>query len=57
SSGYKGVYFDKTKRRWRARITKDKIVTALGYFDTAEKAAAAYAKASAELHGEYGRLR
>lgn len=57
SSGYKGVCWNKRDKFWRAAITKGKVKTWLGNFRTAEDAAAAYARASAEIHGEYGRLR
>lgn len=42
--------------KWSSRITVDRKCQHLGTFDSIEDAAAAYAKASAELHGEFGRL-
>ena len=53
-SGFKGVY--KHKRKWRADITLDGQRRFLGLFATPEAAHAAYCKASAELHGEFGRV-
>ena len=55
TSGLKGVgWFAKTSK-WRAQIIKDGKRMHLGYFATAEEAHAAYCKASADLHGEFGR--
>ena len=54
-SGYKGVNFYPRLNRWVAQIQKHKKKHHLGYFTTAEEAAAAYAAASLELHGEFGR--
>lgn len=54
-SGYKGVTWKKDRGRWQARITVDSKVYYLGYFDTPELAHMAYAKAAAELHGEFAR--
>jgi hypothetical protein len=55
SSGVKGVYFDKDRLRWRAAICVAGKITFLGSFSSLEAAAAAYADASARLHGEFGR--
>lgn len=55
SSGQKGVYWAKREKRWVAEIWNGRKV-GLGYFASREDAASAYAKASAELHGEFGRL-
>ena len=52
SSGYKGVH--KHKDKWRADISRDGRRRFLGLHDTPEAAHAAYCKASAELHGEFG---
>lgn len=53
--GFKGVDFHKNTKKYRARITVHRKSHCLGYFYTPEEAAAAYAKASLELHGEFGR--
>ncbi len=53
TSGYKGVH--RSRGKWRARIVIDGASRCLGRHDTPEAAHAAYCKASAELHGEFGR--
>ena len=51
-TGYKGV--SRHHRKWRAQITDSNGRNALiGSFDTPEEAAAAYAQASLNLHGEF----
>lgn len=55
-SGVKGVCWDKDSGKWRAQIRAHGVRYPLGRFDSLEDAAAAYAEASARLHGEYGRL-
>lgn len=55
SSGHKGVYFNKRQQQWHASITVSGRSIHLGYFDDIEIAAAIYAKASNDLHGEFGR--
>ena len=55
TSGVKGVYWHKAARKWVAQIMVDKRHRHLGYFLEITDAAAAYAKASEELHGEFGR--
>lgn len=54
TSGFKGVSFSNRDRKWRAeiRIGAGRRLS-LGYFDTAQDAAAAYAKAAAQHHGEF----
>lgn len=55
-SGFKGVAFCTGYRKpWRARIVVNKRVVLLGYFDTAEKAAEAYAAGAAKHAGEFSR--
>jgi hypothetical protein len=56
TSGVKGVSLDATSGKWRAMIRAGGKQKNLGRFFTLEAAARAYAKASAELHGEFGRL-
>lgn len=55
TSGAKGVTWSKEKGKWLAQITIREKNRSLGYFQTIEDASAAYAAASAELHGEFGR--
>lgn len=56
TSGYKGVSWDKSKKRWQSRIHVNKTTKHLGYFSTAEEAARAYDKAALEIHGEFSVL-
>ena len=57
-SGYKGVYFDKHRGRWKAHIKPPAPLRrkTLGYFDSAEDAARAYNKAAQEHFGEFAML-
>ena len=57
TSGYKGVCFDKKRNKWVAQIKINRKKFNLGFFIDPADAAKAYARASAEIHGEYGRLR
>lgn len=54
SSGFKGVGWHKQRGMWTARIRVRGELLLLGYFDTAQAAAGAYAEASKRHHGEYG---
>ena len=56
SSGAKGVGWDKTKGKWRVRIGLNGKVRSLGRYTDINEASAAYAKASAEFHGKFGRV-
>ena len=51
----KGVSWHKLAGKWQAHITANKKHVYLGLFNDADAAHAAYARASAELHGEFGR--
>ncbi|MFA7308099.1 MAG: HNH endonuclease [Hyphomicrobium sp.] len=55
TSGVKGVSLHKQKNKWQAQICVIGKTLRLGYFDTREDAAAAYAKAAQDLHGEFAR--
>lgn len=55
-SGYKGVFWDKTYKKWKAQIrTKDKSKH-LGYFDNPKEAYEAYKRAAIKYHGEFARF-
>lgn len=53
TSGFKGVNYKKREDRWQARITFNKKLIHIGYFDTAENAANAYDYMAKKLFGEY----
>lgn len=53
---FKGVTFEGRRQKWVTRICKNGAITHLGYFKCQTAAAVAYAKASRELHGEFGRV-
>jgi len=56
TSGFKGVSYDAWNRTWQAGISINGKSKRLGSFPTPEAAYVAYCKASAELHGEFGRV-
>jgi hypothetical protein len=56
SSGFKGVTWSNAAKKWVAQITMHRKNRYLGLFDTPEEAHAAYVRASAEVHGEFGRV-
>lgn len=56
TSGYKGVSWWKTGKKWHAQITVNRKVIHLGYFDDIIEAAAAYNRGSLKYHKEFSRL-
>lgn len=56
SSIYKGVCFDKTHRRWVARIKVNNKTKKIGTFTSEVEAALAYNSHVKQLHGEFGIL-
>jgi len=52
-SKYKGVYFEKSTKKWKSGVMKDGKNFHLGYFKTQEAAAAAYNIKAKELFGEF----
>lgn len=55
-SGFKGVYWYSSHKKWAARISWSGKRRHLGYFRTAEEAAIAYDQEAKKLHGEFVRL-
>ena len=55
TSGYKGVWFFKRTGRWMAGYRKDGKRIHVGYFDTAEEAAAAHRASYEKAFGQYAR--
>lgn len=55
-SGVKGIFFDRRRNRWVAKIGKNGSKKEIGAFVTKEEAQLAYHNASKEDHGEYGRV-
>jgi hypothetical protein len=56
SAGVKGVYFDKHKGKYHARIWGGGKCHSLGYHDSAAHAAVAYNTAARLLYGQFARL-
>jgi hypothetical protein len=56
TSGYKGVSWNKGKKKWESAIRVNGTRKNLGRFNTKEEAAAAYQAAALELHGEFARF-
>lgn len=54
TSGYLGVSWNKTKKKWTAQICVNYVTTRLGQFDTAEEASEAYQLAKKRLHPTVG---
>lgn len=55
TSGFKGVWWHKGRRKWQAQIMAGGRQQYLGLFNTAEAAHAAYCEAAKSLHGEFAR--
>lgn len=55
TSGFKGVTFHKSTKKYHAKIMVNKVRHSLGYFENAETASVAYQNASRELHGNFSR--
>lgn len=55
-SGYRGVCFDSTARKWLAQISVSNRRIYLGHFDTPEAAHEAYKAAAVRLHKEFARF-
>ena len=53
TSGYKGVYWDKSFNRWRANIFENGLKVHIGYFESLDDAVKARQKKANEVFGEY----
>jgi hypothetical protein len=53
TSGYKGVSWMPSKRKWQVNLTKDGKQMCLGRFDNIETAHKAYCEAANRYHGEF----
>ena len=56
NSGFKGVYFDKPRKRYQAYITKFRKRTLLGRYLNAKDAALAYDRAAVREFGQFSKL-
>ena len=56
SSKFKGVYFCKKTKNWKAYITTNKIKKHLGFFECEKEAAQAYNSAAIKFFGEFAWL-
>ncbi len=56
TSGYKGVFWHKTAKRWRAQITLNSKAKHLGYFGSPEEAHRAYNQAARKLFKDFNAL-
>lgn len=54
-SSAKGCYWQKNRRKWIAQIGFEGKRITIGYYDTEQQAASAYAAKSLELHKQFGR--
>ena len=55
TSGFKGVVWDKERKKWRAQIRKNNKMKNLGRFDTAKAAQEVYFAAARRLSGDFAR--
>lgn len=56
SSKFKGVYFNKDRKKWRVNVHRDGVKIHKGYFTNEIAAANAYNFYSKEVYGEYANL-
>lgn len=55
TSGYKGVFWNKQRNKWSAKINFNHKQIYTGYFDNKEDAAKAYERAARKYFGEFAR--
>lgn len=53
SSGYKGIYWERDRKRWRAYATKDGRKHHIGVYGTLEEAVTGYREKIESIHGEW----
>jgi len=56
STGYKGVYFDASNKRYKSQISIKGKRIHIGRFDTLEEASKAYIEKAKELHGRFAKI-
>jgi hypothetical protein len=56
TTGFKGVGYDKSRNKYKARIKITGKYLFLGRFESPDEAYIAYCKASKKYHGEFGRI-
>lgn len=56
TSAFIGVYWDKDRNKWRAKVNVNRKQMYAGLFDSPEEAARARDKLALELHGEFAML-
>lgn len=56
SSKYKGIHWDSTYGKWKAKIHKDDTTLHIGYFASETDAAMAYDYKATQLFGQFARL-
>jgi|6_EtaG_2_1085325.scaffolds.fasta_scaffold08028_3 hypothetical protein len=56
TSGYKGVYWKKDRKKWAAQIRNNGKVVGLGGFDRKEQAYAAYCQAAKEFYKDFAKI-
>jgi hypothetical protein len=57
TSGHKGVYWEKTVKKWRVRIKLKRKNYDFGFYENLEEAVQVMTSERARLHGEFGRDR
>jgi hypothetical protein len=57
TTGFKGIYFDKQRCRWRATVRANKNIYRIGYYKQKEDAVEAYESKAKELFGEFYRAK
>jgi hypothetical protein len=56
TTGFKGVCYNKSKKRYQANITINGKLKHLGYYKTAEEASESYQETAQRLFGEFARV-